>query len=567
MGSGESYEPSWRVKWLHMRPRFTFSLEAASNEFPNSFESKDEYHNWFEGCQAWAGVLSMVGLILGAVLTVGYLGAAFGSRSICSAKSKDRKKLNQLYTSLEREDFSETSSSSRDRSSTVSSLPGASSSKQRECAYNRRLYAVTMILLFAFLVLSISTFIPVTAVFDDGINRGLDGIESAQGILRRLVDIAQQVVGQLEQIEEQSRELADEAERARADDAAQNLRNFADATEDPQASASQAISSAKDLDQRLNTIVEGGRSASDKYAFRIAYSYVAIMCTTNLIFLGTLTPRKGFALPYKGFGVPLNILFFVSLWVATGLYLMFGLMAADYCIEPNRNTIELFQSHAGPKSSSAQTVTYYLSCQPGTTEDISDDDGLRYQVRAAEERTEFLARRFQETFEDLKQNTEGHGHGQRVVEEFKQLNSTVQDTVQASRELDNLASCHNIRTTWYILLDAVCGSFISDGIITLFCIQNVMLTFLTFILLFGWSFCVRHPSRKFDMDVTREFHADDNLKCITLENIHAVHEDERQDPTVGPKAKEASEDLRIVVSSDFPGGENNPDESTPLGAQ
>eukprot|EP01138_Halocafeteria_seosinensis_P001212 gb/GECG01001241.1/.p1 GENE.gb/GECG01001241.1/~~gb/GECG01001241.1/.p1 ORF type:complete len:554 (+),score=45.86 gb/GECG01001241.1/:1-1662(+) len=477
----ETYKPSDKVIWLHGRTRFTASFEPATNEFPSSLKWDGESREWMEGCVTWGGAFALLGLVLSGLFLLGYIISLCCCFRYCSAKKKDAANMAKLSC--------KGTASDRENASLAGPQPIA-------WAYNRKLYLLTLGSGVVFLLLALTTFYPVTAFFDDGVNRSLDGIDSARALLQRLIDVANQVIDLLSGVEQKTRDIADDVPQS--SDVHDFLIDFANAAEAPQQSAEDGIVAAEGLEDRLRNVVSDGRDASDTYATKIAFTYVGILCFSMLIFLVTLIPWKLFSCPYKAVGVPLNLVFLFLLWTFTGIYLVIGLMSADYCMRPNENTIELFESSAGPNSKSTQSVRYYLSCDPTSPErNITKNDGVRYDVRQTVVETEnFAVDKFEETVRKIEDEADSNAE-ENAVERFKRLNSTLQDTLNVVRELDDIASCSSLRATWDIFVDAFCDKFINDGIITLFGIQTFMAVTLTAIMGFGWSFCIRHPSRTF----------------------------------------------------------------------
>eukprot|EP01138_Halocafeteria_seosinensis_P006681 gb/GECG01006829.1/.p1 GENE.gb/GECG01006829.1/~~gb/GECG01006829.1/.p1 ORF type:complete len:539 (+),score=43.15 gb/GECG01006829.1/:1-1617(+) len=467
-----TYNPSRQVEWLHQRSRFTISGGGATSEFPNNIGSSDSLR-WAEGCMAWGGVFALIGLVTSLFILLGYLFALCCSCKPCSSKKKDETNRKTLSNSINQKN-------------------------SEAWAYNRKLYLITLGSVFIFLVLTFTTFYPVTSFFDDGINRALDGIESAQRTLQRLINVATSLIGTLTTLEKTTRDAANVAENEDSGNAAGLLMQFSGDVNDTKDIAQQGISAARDLYESLDDVVSDGRDASDEYAKKIAFSYVAILCVSTVIFLITLIPKKLCSLPYKVIGVPLNTVFLLLLWTFTGVYLVVGMMSADFCIKPNQNTIELFEASVGPNSASTQSVRYYLSCDPTSPEgNITQSDGVRYDVRETVTETQRLETAYEKTIEDVKDEIENDNAQRAVLTVFREVNSTLQGALDTVLELDDIASCSSIRRTWDIFIDALCEHFISDGVITLFGLQTCMSVMLIFIMIFGWSFCIRHPSRTF----------------------------------------------------------------------
>lgn len=260
-------------------------------------------------------------------------------------------------------------------------------------AYNKRLYKVTLVVCIVFFIFALATFAPVKS-FDNGFNGGLDGIESAQQTLRDLTSVANSIVDNLGGAAEETRDLKDQSTNPSVQS---ELEEFAGEIEQQQDTARDAIDTADDLIDSINPVVSDGRQASDDYATVIAFIYVALMCLTMIVLLLTLIPKRFCSCPYKGVGVPMNLVFLVllckfrheymylyaslhffvfcffvvvyfdfSAGLITGVFLAIGMMSADYCMTPNENTIQLI---------GGDSVRYYLRCVPGEEEKIDSDDG------------------------------------------------------------------------------------------------------------------------------------------------------------------------------------------------
>eukprot|EP01138_Halocafeteria_seosinensis_P008303 gb/GECG01008484.1/.p1 GENE.gb/GECG01008484.1/~~gb/GECG01008484.1/.p1 ORF type:complete len:477 (+),score=45.92 gb/GECG01008484.1/:1-1431(+) len=450
MAATESYEPSTQVQWLHERTRYTTSFGAAPQEFPDSFGGSDS-NDWVIGCVMWTGIFAFIGLLFTLILMIGYC----LTPCCCSSKKRDMTELKNNPSNPK--------------------------------PYNKRFFIITLGLSALFFIFALATFAPISS-FDDGFNRALDGIESAQTTLQEITDVGGKLVDLLGGAADTTDELADDVNsNGPMEDA---LRDFASAVRDTQSTASSAIGTAQDLVDSIGDVVQDGRDSSDKYGETIAFAYAGLMCSSAIILMITLIPKSICTCPHKFIGVPVNLMFLLLLWMFTGIWLTLGMMSADFCVAPNQNTIDLFGS-----GSSGNSVRYYLSCDPDKKEVVTPDDGLRYEIQQTLEKTETL---IIDTYGEAVREVEGHNNGNnnQVVEDFKKLNETFfQPALVQVRKLDEIASCKSIRRTWDIFIQAFCRDFISDGIIVLFGLQTFMAVLLFLIMLFNWSFCLRHPGR------------------------------------------------------------------------
>eukprot|EP01138_Halocafeteria_seosinensis_P013722 gb/GECG01014013.1/.p1 GENE.gb/GECG01014013.1/~~gb/GECG01014013.1/.p1 ORF type:complete len:470 (+),score=51.33 gb/GECG01014013.1/:1-1410(+) len=453
MSATESYEPSTQVEWLHGRSRYTLSFGPAPQEFPDSFGGS-ESTDWVIGCVMWTGIFAVIGIVFTVILILGYC----FTWCCCSSKKRDGAEQKRNPSNPK--------------------------------PYNKRFFIITLLLSGVFFVFALATFAPISS-FDDGFNRALDGIESAQSTLQDITEVGGKLADLLGGAANATDALADDVDGSQ--DLEDELRNFADSVRDTQSTAENAVSTARDIVDSIDGVVQDGRDYSDQYGQTIAFAYAGLMCSSAIILMITLIPKAICTCPHKAIGVPVNLMFLLLLWIFTGIWLTLGMMSADFCVAPNQNTIDLFGS-----GSSGNSVRYYLSCDPNKEEEVTPGDGLRYEIQQTVKKTETLIiDTYGQAVEKVEQaNEDSGGNNDDVVNGFRKLNETFfEPALVQVRRLDEIASCKSIRRTWDIFVQAFCRDFISNGIIVLFGLQTFMGVMLFLIMLFNWSFCLRHPGR------------------------------------------------------------------------
>lgn len=148
-------------------------------------------------------------------------------------------------------------------------------------------------------------FVPLTNIFGDSVDRGLDSVEMVQDVLKDVQENGDSGVSNLESIEKDVQSLeGDESSEVKA-----ILENFRVRLQGPRRSLADGVDTADDFDGRLNNFVSDGRSISEDVASTAAFVYVGLICFTIFVFVLTLMPSKCCPIAYDVCGVPLNLLF------------------------------------------------------------------------------------------------------------------------------------------------------------------------------------------------------------------------------------------------------------------
>eukprot|EP01138_Halocafeteria_seosinensis_P001211 gb/GECG01001240.1/.p1 GENE.gb/GECG01001240.1/~~gb/GECG01001240.1/.p1 ORF type:complete len:464 (+),score=42.93 gb/GECG01001240.1/:1-1392(+) len=449
-------EPSSRVEWLHERPRYSFSFGSAPSEFPSSVTDQTALQEWGEGVGMWTLIFAVIGVVLLVVILVGY----FASCCCLSREKRDRQEFDE--------------------------------NTQNPKGYNKRYYVITLLLSLVFLVFAASTFAPITS-FDDGYNRGLDGVEQAQGKFKDVTSAMTEISDKLAISASVSAEIDIEAGQNNNDEVETAMEKFGNSVNATIKIAKNSDDLAASVAKDLDTLVSDGRDVSDTYARTVSFAYAGAMCATMVIFVVTLVPMRICSCTYKGIGVPINMLFFLILWIFTGVILSTGIAFADFCVEPVSNSLNIFESAAGSSGDAVDSIRFYLTCNPSDKDyEPQPDDGLRFKIFDTLNSTRDL---LNNGYEEALDTVEEHGTDA-MIEDFSGLrNDSLNPALDELEQLDDDFRCGNVQPIFFIFVEALCEDVISDGVVVLFALQTIMGALLFFILAFGWSFCIRHPSR------------------------------------------------------------------------
>lgn len=306
--------------------------------------------------------------------------------------------------------------------------------------YNRGRVITLVVLSFIVLIFAAATFKPVRS-FDDGFNRGLDGVESISNSFKTV----EKMLGNATTLLNSVKKPVDEASKeAKDEDLRESLKEFSDNIDGVTHSINDVKGIAGDLHRDIDKTVKNGRHYSNEYAKKFAYAYAGVMCFSITLLLITMIPKYLCACTYKCVGVPTNILFLMVLWIGTGIFLFVGIFFADYCMQPNGNVLKNFQSAHGHDSKASQSVQYYLVCDPSNpnqniTGIAHDLDNLVSKVDS----------KVVEAYSKVNAKVQSSDNLDKSIKrQFAAANVTVNAVRTTLSHANSLVGCKNVRKPW-----------------------------------------------------------------------------------------------------------------------
>lgn len=304
--------------------------------------------------------------------------------------------------------------------------------------YNRGRIIALVLLSFVFLIMAAATFKPIRS-FDSGYNRGLDGVENVRNSFQTVKKMMENCTTLLLNIQS----VSDETARQVSGDLKDSLEQLSSNIYNARGSIEDVKNIAHQLSKDVDTAVQKGRGYSDRYAKGIAYSYASIMCFSIIILLLTMIPKYLCSRVYKCCGVPTNVLFLCVLWIATSVLLMLGIFFADYCMEPNGNTLKNFQSaHVGDAKVS-QSVEYYLSCNPA-----KPHQNVTGIARDLKDIVSEVNSKVVNVYLDVNEQVQKADLNPEIKKQFGALGQSVKLVKATLDHAADLANCASIREPW-----------------------------------------------------------------------------------------------------------------------
>lgn len=232
------------------------------------------------------------------------------------------------------------------------------------------LYQVNGWVAFAFIIAAFCAFVPIHYV-RNGINGGLDALRNGRDMFDHSGNGSLAAVHNMSTVGNISAQVASGEQNETLKD---RLNSFSADANFTLVQFRDIINSSQDIRMRINTVVYHGQYAIDHYSHITGNSYIGFLAFTMILYLLSLYPKSYCSCCFRYGTAPLAVCHVFCLWALTGLVLFVGIVASDFCMKPNWNTLNTFEAFAGQGKNTTNSVQYYLNCIKNN-ETVTADDG------------------------------------------------------------------------------------------------------------------------------------------------------------------------------------------------